>query len=169
MFSNYSHFRRSWRFSSTGPRSFSNWRQSNLHSSNRPTTLQLRSTWHEPNSFIPIVSLVLLVDKNSPPLFCKMYHITGIHKSSDGLSRICTLKTAAGTFERTVQSLCLVPVDVPTHWIERTSRPARYSDCRREDRNFRRPSLFFTILSSWSVCTHTTLQSTHQLVLPETF
>lgn len=57
-------------------------------------------------------SLVLLVDKNTPPLQWPLGRIAATHSGDDGVTRVVTIRTANGTeFKRAVTEVCLLPLD----------------------------------------------------------
>lgn len=72
--------------------------------------LQTRTRWKEkhPELLQPGV-LVLVRDKNLPPLKWVMGRVVEVHKGADGVVRVVTLKTAQGLSKRPATKLCLIP------------------------------------------------------------
>ncbi|KAJ8974515.1 hypothetical protein NQ317_000317 [Molorchus minor] len=71
--------------------------------------LQTRTKWKEkhPELLQPGV-LVLIKDKNLPPLKWAMGRVMEVHKGADGVVRVVTLKTAQGVFKRPASKLCII-------------------------------------------------------------
>lgn len=73
--------------------------------------MQIRSKWLK-RSNIPLGALVLIVDKNAPPLHWQLGRITELHPGPDGVTRVVSLKTPKGEYKRAVTEICLLPLDV---------------------------------------------------------
>lgn len=72
--------------------------------------LQQRSKWKMENPVhLKKGMLVLLVEGNEPSTAWKMARITELWPGRDGLTRIVTVRTANGTFKRSVTRICLLP------------------------------------------------------------
>lgn len=54
-------------------------------------------------------SMVLLVDKDLPPLKWKLGRVEELHPGQDGQIRVVTVRTPTGTTTRAIQKLCLLP------------------------------------------------------------
>lgn len=75
------------------------------------STLQQRHKWKvsSENGFT-INSLVLLKDEGLPPCKWLTGRIVTCHPGGDNMARVVTVKTAHGTFQRSVSKLCLLPL-----------------------------------------------------------
>ena len=82
------------------------WKQWSLH---YISELQVRQKWrtHSPN--VQLGSLVMMKDKNAPPLNRPLARIIKLHPGSDGVVRTVTLKTSRGETRRGVHLTCLLP------------------------------------------------------------
>lgn len=74
--------------------------------------LQQRIKWKSqgPTLLKPGV-LVILKEDNVPPLHWKMGRVVAVHKGSDGVARVATVKTQAGVIKRSFSKLCIVPIE----------------------------------------------------------
>lgn len=73
--------------------------------------LQIRSKWLK-RKVIKVGSLVLLVDRNAPPLQWSLARIIAAHPGDDGATRVVTVRMANGSeFKRAVNEVCLLPLD----------------------------------------------------------
>jgi hypothetical protein len=61
----------------------------------------------QPN--VKIGELVLMKEDNLSPLVWRKAVITDTHAGKDGLIRVVTLKTSAGTVKRPITKICLLP------------------------------------------------------------
>ena len=74
-------------------------------------TLQLRNKWHTKTPNILINQLVLISDKNAPPLTWQLGRIVKIHPGSDRLVRVVSIKTQKGEIVRSVQKIAPLPIE----------------------------------------------------------
>ena len=58
---------------------------------------------------VTIGDLVLVKEDNLPPLVWKKAVIIDMHTGQDGLVRVLTIRTAAGTFIRLIANICVHP------------------------------------------------------------
>ncbi|XP_011859594.1 PREDICTED: uncharacterized protein LOC105557062 [Vollenhovia emeryi] len=75
--------------------------------------LQVRTKWGTGKHKMEGGSLVILMDENLPTLQWKLGRITELHPGSDGLTRVVTVRTSAGSYKRAVKKLCALPDEVP--------------------------------------------------------
>lgn len=68
--------------------------------------------WRKQYENLKIDQLVIIKNENVPPTYWAMGRITQVNKGSDGNVRSVTLKTQAGTLERSVRKLCILPSDI---------------------------------------------------------
>lgn len=80
------------------------WKREYLH------TLQQRGKWLDSTQEPQIGSLVLIKNDNSPPCQWSLARITALSTGVDGIARVATLKTAAGTLLRPLVKLCPLPI-----------------------------------------------------------
>lgn len=73
--------------------------------------LQERSKWLTNKHDIKPNSLVLIMEDNLPPLYWSIGRIVEAHPGTDNIPRVVTVRTANGLVTRTVQKLCLLPMD----------------------------------------------------------
>jgi len=69
--------------------------------------MQAVSKWHHPSNTLSEGSLVLIVDERYPPSKWPLVRLTKLHKGTDGLVRVATVRTADGEFLRPVVKLCV--------------------------------------------------------------
>ncbi|XP_054287839.1 uncharacterized protein LOC129003567 [Macrosteles quadrilineatus] len=79
------------------------WSQDYLHQ------LQQRYKWTRDSPNLKINDLVLIKDKNLPPLKWTTARVIQTHPGKDGIVRVATLKTPAGQLQRPVVQLCPLP------------------------------------------------------------
>lgn len=73
--------------------------------------LQNRQKWLKTRK-IEINALVLLMDKNLPPLQWALGRITATHPGDDGVTRVVTVRVSSGAeFKRAVTEVCFLPLD----------------------------------------------------------
>ncbi|KAK2579108.1 hypothetical protein KPH14_000886 [Odynerus spinipes] len=74
-----------------------------------------RKKWHVAgaNTF-KIGDLIVLKEDNLPPLRWALGRIIALHPGDDGIIRVATVKTAAGTYVRCVKRLCPLPIETTT-------------------------------------------------------
>lgn len=76
------------------------------------TQLQNRYKWQTPNNnTINIDALVLLKDKDLPPLKWRLARIIDIHAGSDNQIRIVSVRTSSGIIKRAVNKICVLPIE----------------------------------------------------------
>jgi len=71
--------------------------------------LQQRTKWKEVKPNVTIGDLVLVKEDDLPPLVWKKAVIIDMHTGQDGLVRVLTIRTAAGTFIRLIANICVHP------------------------------------------------------------
>lgn len=72
--------------------------------------LQNRTKWLNTKK-ISEGALVLMIDRNSPPLQWPLGRITALHPGRDGVTRVVTLRTSKAEYKRAVTEICLLPLD----------------------------------------------------------
>ena len=83
--------------------------------------LQNRPKWLKSNENLKVNDIVLLREDNVPPLYWPRARILEIHPGQDGKVRVVTLKTAVGTFTRSIAKISPLPYDnsgVETNVVE---------------------------------------------------
>jgi len=76
------------------------------------TQLQHRNKWKKPNNKeIKIDSLVLLKDKDIPPLRWRTGRIIETHVGSNGYVRVVSIKTSSGVTKRAINKICVLPIE----------------------------------------------------------
>jgi len=102
-------------------------------------TLQRRTKWTQGQDNLQEGSLVLLKDANQPPSRWRLGRITETHPGKDKKTRVVTVKTAQGTYQRPITKLCPLPVqcDDSTKLGDRTGHGGEYvpSSADGADRN----------------------------------
>lgn len=68
--------------------------------------------WRKAYENMKVGQLVIIKNENVPPTYWAMGRITHTHAGDDGKVRSVTLKTQAGTLERSIRKLCVLPSDV---------------------------------------------------------
>ncbi|XP_076660267.1 uncharacterized protein LOC143363587 [Halictus rubicundus] len=75
--------------------------------------LTVRRKWHSGGTFhLPIGSMVILQEDNTPPMKWPLGRVTAIHPGEDGIIRVVTVKTSRGEYKRSVKRLSPLPVDM---------------------------------------------------------
>uniref|UniRef100_A0A146M766 Integrase catalytic domain-containing protein n=1 Tax=Lygus hesperus TaxID=30085 RepID=A0A146M766_LYGHE len=75
-------------------------------------TLQARNKWRKPTENLRVGDLVLIKSSDTPVLQWPTAKVTEVHPGHDGAVRVVTLKTANGTYKRTVVNLIpLLPLN----------------------------------------------------------
>ncbi|XP_011690496.1 PREDICTED: uncharacterized protein LOC105451622 [Wasmannia auropunctata] len=75
-------------------------------------TLQQRVKWRKPQPSIQVGQLVLLRNSALPPCKWELGRVTQCHAGTDTLVRVVTVKTATSEYQRPIEQLCLLPIDV---------------------------------------------------------
>lgn len=83
---------------------WSRWHVEYLH------TLQQRSKWLTQTDLVTSGTLVLIKDDNMQPLQWKLGRISKLVMGHDGISRVATVQTPNGTFDRPLRKLCPLPL-----------------------------------------------------------
>lgn len=73
---------------------------------------QQRPKWNKAQVNLKIGDLVVMRDENTPPTLWKMARVIEVFPGADGRVRNVRVKTTKNTYERPVQKLCLLPVDI---------------------------------------------------------
>ena len=82
------------------------WSQEYLH------TLQQRNKWRFSKESENLMNaLVLMMEDHTHPSQWKLGRITALHRGKDNLVRVVTVKTKTGLFKRSINKLCLVPIE----------------------------------------------------------
>lgn len=74
------------------------------------TSLQKRRIWGDERPNLVVGDLVLIKDDNKPPTFWPLGRIIQCIAGSDGLVRVCEIKTANSVLRRPVAKLCVLPI-----------------------------------------------------------
>lgn len=74
-------------------------------------TLQQRAKWTREQPNLKTGDVVLIKDDNLPPSRWLMGRIIETHPGSDGLVRVCTVKTKSGVYKRPVVKLSPLPIN----------------------------------------------------------
>lgn len=84
---------------------WSRWTRDYLHN------LQQRGKWKfQTNTPDLKGALVILKDKNTPPLCWPLGRITDVHPGSDGIVRVVSVLTRHGTVKRAIVQVCILPI-----------------------------------------------------------
>ncbi|XP_043467541.1 uncharacterized protein LOC122501843 [Leptopilina heterotoma] len=75
--------------------------------------LTSRSKWQSQvdQSKIKIGTLVIVKEDNLPPMMWKLGRIIATHPGQDGIVRAITLRSATGTYKRSLKHVCPLPID----------------------------------------------------------
>lgn len=74
--------------------------------------MQQRVKWQTTtSSSVNIGMLVVIKDDNLPPLRWKLGRILELHPGADGTTRVVSVKTADGVLKRSVNKLCVLPIE----------------------------------------------------------
>lgn len=80
------------------------WHQEYVH------TLQQRMRWNKIHQEVAVGTLVLIVNEQCNPMKWSMGRIVALHKGTDGVCRVATVKTATSKFKRPLVKLCPLPI-----------------------------------------------------------
>lgn len=72
--------------------------------------LQQRHKWLQQKTNLKVDDIVLIKDENLPPLKWNLGRITSLHPAADNKVRAVTLRTMAGSLQRPIHKLCLLPI-----------------------------------------------------------
>ena len=76
------------------------------------TSLQRRSKWKQEGDNPNLVgSMVVLMEDGLPPLSWHIGRIQDIHPGDDGQVRVVSVKTSRGIVKRSLQKICLIPIE----------------------------------------------------------
>lgn len=75
------------------------------------TTLNARPKWREIREDVRVGQLVLVKDERLPPAKWLLARITHTHPGADGKIRVATIKYNGGTTTRTINKLCVLPIE----------------------------------------------------------
>ncbi|XP_055308877.1 uncharacterized protein LOC129572799 [Sitodiplosis mosellana] len=78
-------------------------------------TLQQRAKWLQEQPNLKIGDVVLIKEDNLPPSRWIMGRIVETHPGSDGLVRVCTVRTKNGIYRRPILKLSPLPINENTH------------------------------------------------------
>ncbi|XP_053691545.1 uncharacterized protein LOC128740061 [Sabethes cyaneus] len=73
--------------------------------------LQQRQKWNKQHTNVRVGDLVLMKEDNIPPLQWKMGRVTELHPGQDAYTRVVSVKTATGVFQRSIVKLAVLPID----------------------------------------------------------
>lgn len=74
--------------------------------------LQTRTKWRRRyEEVLKIGSLVLIKDDNAPVLQWQLGRVIELHRGSDGIVRVVTVKVRTGTVKRAINRVCALPID----------------------------------------------------------
>lgn len=79
------------------------WHREYLH------TLQQRQKWTRSFASVALGTMVVVVNEQLPPLQWRLGRIVSLHPGLDGVSRVATVRTSAGTIKRPLVKLCPLP------------------------------------------------------------
>lgn len=74
-------------------------------------TLQQRHKWFDSQREISIGTLVLIVNEQCSPMKWKTGRVVKLHRGSDGICRVVTVRTDTGEFQRPMVKLCPLPFE----------------------------------------------------------
>lgn len=72
--------------------------------------LQQKVKWHSSSGDLKLGTLVLVRDKNQPPLLWLMGRVTKLYPGPDHVSRVADILTKKGTIQRAFNNICPLPV-----------------------------------------------------------
>jgi hypothetical protein len=72
------------------------------------SSLRRFTKWHHPTRNIQVGDIVVLQEDNMVPTKWPLAKVTQVHTGKDGLVRVVTIKTAAGTYKRPVVKVALL-------------------------------------------------------------
>lgn len=75
------------------------------------TSLQQRTKWTKSNEGLQPNSLVIIRERNTPPLVWSLGRITAVYPGSDGINRVAEIKTNRGTIRRAYNNICALPTE----------------------------------------------------------
>ncbi|XP_075151125.1 uncharacterized protein LOC142225233 [Haematobia irritans] len=75
-------------------------------------TLQQKTKWSTTMINLQVNDLVLLKEENVPPLKWPLARVISCSPGDDGYVRVVTVKTADGTFKRSITKLCKLPISI---------------------------------------------------------
>lgn len=71
--------------------------------------LQQRKKWKQSSGSIVTGTLVLIKEKNLPPLVWQLGRVMELHPGPDEVARVVTLRTSKGIIKRAVSNICPLP------------------------------------------------------------
>ncbi|XP_039753370.1 uncharacterized protein LOC120628813 [Pararge aegeria] len=72
--------------------------------------LQQRSKWRSSSSSLQLGSMVLVKEKNQPPLLWQLGRVVKLHPGKDGVNRVADIKTRKGIIQRAFNNICPLPI-----------------------------------------------------------
>ena len=75
-------------------------------------TLQQKYKWRQSGDQPKLDDIVLLVEPQKPSQQWQLGRITALHPGADGQIRVVEVKTKSGTYKRSVQQVCPLPVSL---------------------------------------------------------
>lgn len=85
--------------------------------------LQLRTKWKQSQGSLQPGNLVVIKDKQLPPLKWLLGRIIAVYPGKDSSVRVAEIKTASGVLKRDFSKICPLPVDVKIEDVEDDVRP----------------------------------------------
>lgn len=74
--------------------------------------LQIRTKWRQNHGQLTVGSLVLIKDKNQPPLNWALGRVMDIIPGEDNITRVVSVKSSRGVVRRAITSICPLPSEV---------------------------------------------------------
>ncbi|CAH2242890.1 jg14460 [Pararge aegeria aegeria] len=69
-----------------------------------------RSKWRSSSSSLQLGSMVLVKEKNQPPLLWQLGRVVKLHPGKDGVNRVADIKTRKGIIQRAFNNICPLPI-----------------------------------------------------------
>ncbi|XP_041988861.1 uncharacterized protein LOC121740272 [Aricia agestis] len=75
------------------------------------STLQKKTKWHTSHGAISVGTLVLIRDKDVPPLCWLLGRVVHLHPGADGVTRVADINTRKGIIRRAFNAICPLPIE----------------------------------------------------------
>jgi hypothetical protein len=72
--------------------------------------LQERTKWHNSKGSLDVGTMVVIKDKNLPPLMWLLGRIVQVLPGKDGIARVADIKTKKGVIRRAFNTICPLPI-----------------------------------------------------------
>lgn len=76
------------------------------------TLLQNRYKWKKSDELIKVNALVLLKERDLPPLKWRLAKIVELFPGADNHVRVVSVKTSSGITKRAINKICILPIEV---------------------------------------------------------